>query len=148
MPAAHTPRRIIARAALLAAVALAGCALPGCGTAQPGGPGHSTLVIKRDASSGTKVHVSVGDRIEVILSSTYWTVRGSSAPAVVHQDGATAYLPGRAQCVPGAGCGLVRTYFTARSAGTAVITAHRLSCGEALLCRPSQRHFVLTVEVR
>jgi hypothetical protein len=30
----------------------------------------------------------------------------------------------------------------------AVITASRTSCGEALACRPDQRHFRLTVIVR
>jgi hypothetical protein len=49
--------------------------------------------------------------------------------------------------VPGEGCGVVRTYFTARSAGTAVITAGRTTCGEALACVGSHGRFKLTVQV-
>ena len=143
-----TPRPGITRTALLACVALAGFVLPACGTAHSGGPGHGGLVVERDAANGKTVHVGVGDRIELILSSTYWDVLGSSAPTVVHQDGPTITRPAPAgQCVPGEGCGVVRAYFTARSAGTAVITAHRDTCGEAMACSPSQRDLALTVEV-
>jgi hypothetical protein len=143
-----TPRRVIARTVLLATVALAGGALPACGTAQPGGPGPGGPVVERYASNGKTVHVGVGDRIELILSSTYWNIGGSSAPTVVHQDGAPVTKPAPVgQCVAGQGCGIVRTYFTARATGTAVLSAHRVTCGEAMMCGPSQRTFTLTVKV-
>jgi hypothetical protein len=148
MSTASTPRRVTARAVLLAAVALAGSALPACGTVQAGGPGQGGPVVERFASNGKTVHVSVGDKIELILSSTYWNVQGSSAATVVHQDGPTVTKAApMGQCVPGQGCGVVRTYFTARSAGTAVITASRTTCGEAMACSPKQSHFTLTVKV-
>jgi hypothetical protein len=41
-----------------------------------------------------------------------------------------------------------QTSYTAMKRGTAVITASRDSCGEAMACRPDQRHFRLTVIVR
>jgi hypothetical protein len=148
MSTATTSRRVTARAVLLAAMALAGFALPACGTVTSGGPGQGGPVVERYASNGKTVHVSVGDKIELILSSTYWDVRGSSAATVVRQDGPTVIKPAPAgQCVPGQGCGAVHTFFTARSAGTAVITASRTTCGEALACGPSQSHFTLTVKV-
>ena len=148
MLTAWTLRRVMARAALLAAVALAGGAVPACGNVHSGGPGQGGPVIARYASNGKTVHVSVGGKVEVILSSTYWNLRGSSVPAVVHQDGpAVTKAAPMGQCVPGQGCGTVRATFTARSAGTAVLTAHRVSCGEALACGPSQRSFRLTVKV-
>jgi hypothetical protein len=149
LAARSTPHRLIARAVLLAAAVLVGCGLAACGVASgnPGGA-HGILIVAKDAANGTTVHLHVGDRVEVALASTYWTVRGSSAPAVVHQDGATITQPApQGSCVPGEGCGVERTYFTARSAGTAVITAGRTTCGEALRCVGSRGRFKLTVQV-
>jgi hypothetical protein len=149
LAAPSTHHRAFARAVLLAAAALAGCGLAACGTATPNpAGGQGTLIVAKDAANGTTVHLHVGDRVEVALASTYWTVRGSSAPAVVHQDGATITQPApQGSCVPGEGCGVERTYFTARSAGTAVITAGRTTCGEALRCVGSRGRFKLTVQV-
>jgi hypothetical protein len=42
----------------------------------------------------------------------------------------------------------VRTSFLALAPGTAVITASRTTCGEALRCTASQRHFSVTIVVR
>jgi hypothetical protein len=123
----------------------------GCSTAGPTAPGPSTAaVVLRDGANGHTVTLTVGQRLEVILGSDYWTVAGSSMPKVLRQDGSTSYLPKPASCgsIPGLGCIPIRTNFTAEASGTAVITASRLSCGEALRCQPGQQHFSLTVIVR
>jgi hypothetical protein len=92
----------------------------------------------------------VGQHLELVLGSTYWTVRGSSLPAVLKQDGPSHLMTRPPGCgtIPGIGCVPIRTDFSAVGAGTAVITASRTSCGEAMRCMPSQQHFTLTVVVR
>jgi hypothetical protein len=41
--------------------------------------------MSREGASGKEVHVHVGNRLKLILSSDYWTVPGGSAPAVVRR---------------------------------------------------------------
>ena len=141
-----------------AAIMLAACGVVpfvgGCGTASApaagGGGGDSSLIV-RDGSNGHTVSVTVGDHLEVILASSYWTVKGSSHPTVLQQDGPTKLMPRPADCaanIPGLGCVPVRTDFSALAPGTTVITASRVSCGEAMRCMPNQQHYSLTVVVR
>ena len=141
-----------------AAIMLAACGVVpfvgGCGTASApaagGGGGDSSLIV-RDGSNGHTVSVTVGDHLEVILASSYWTVKGSSHPTVLQQDGPTKLMPRPANCaanIPGLGCVPVRTDFSALTPGTTVITASRVSCGEAMRCMPNQQHYSLTVVVR
>jgi hypothetical protein len=111
--------------------------------------GHPHVVVARDNSNGKTVRVSVGERLELILASNYWNVDPSPSPAVLRQDGDTTDLAPPSGCLsmPGAGCVPEQTSFTALAPGTVVITASRTSCGEAMACRPDQRHFRLTVIV-
>jgi hypothetical protein len=122
----------------------------GCGVlSAPFGTGGPPVIVLRDNANGKIVHVKAGDRIELILSSTYWDVAGSSAPRVVRQEGAARALPRPSGCpdIPGLGCAPEQADFSARAAGQAVIRASRLSCGEALLCPPDKRHFTVTLVV-
>ena len=126
----------------------------GCGTAASGGNGtvahRPAVIVVRDNANGKAVSASAGDRIELILSSSYWHVSGSSVPGVLRQDGQSVLLSRPSGCpnVPGLGCVPTRTEFTALSNGKAVITAGRTSCGEALRCKPDQARFTVTVDVR
>jgi hypothetical protein len=124
----------------------------GCASATSTAPGSGdTPLVVRDGANGRTVTITVGEHLEVILGSTYWTVQGSSHPRVLRQDGPTTLLPRPADCaanIPGLGCVPVRTDFSALAPGTTVITASRVSCGEALRCMPSQEHYTLTVVVR
>lgn len=126
----------------------------GCGTAasHASGPaaGGPTVIVVRDDANGKAVSTRAGDRIELILSSSYWNVTGSSAPSVLRQDGAPVLLSRPNSCpdIPGLGCIPVRADFTALADGKAEITAERSSCGEALRCRPDQTRFTVIVEVR
>jgi hypothetical protein len=115
----------------------------------PAGP-EGAVTVARDGASGKTVQMQVGDRLELILSSDYWTVRGSSAPAVLRQDGPSKRLPRPGTCseIPGLGCTPLKTSFTALAAGTAVITARRTTCGEALRCVGDRGRFIVTVVVR
>lgn len=121
-----------------AAAGVAGCTMlaAGCGAAASAKHPVPKMIILRDNANGRTVSVRAGDSLELILSSSYWNVSGSSAPRVLRQDGGTVLLPRPATCpdIPGLGCIPERTSFTALTGGTAVITASRTSCGEALRC--------------
>lgn len=156
MPSFRLCRSSLGQAVVAAMLLTAGCASTGALPAQhPPQPGHTpaaqnwlTVRVERGAASGKTVHVKVGDRIALILGSQYWIIRGSSAPAVVHQEGHTTTLPPSPQsCPPGVGCRPLRAIFAAQTPGTAVITAHRTTCGEAIRCVGSQGHYRLTVIV-
>ena len=121
----------------------------GCGTAssRAGGP---VVIVVRDDANGKAVSARAGDRIELVLSSSYWQVTGSSAPSVLRQDGPPTLLSRPSTCphIPGLGCVPVRADFTALTDGRAVITASRSTCGEALRCGPGQTRFTVIVVVR
>ena len=126
----------------------------GCGTAASRTSGHAAggpmVIVVRDNANGKAVSARAGDRIELILSSSYWHLTGSSAPRVLRQDGPPALLPRPSSCpdIPGLGCTPMRADFTAVTSGKAVITASRSSCGEALRCKPDQTRFAVIVVVR
>ena len=126
----------------------------GCGTAasRASGPvaGGPRVIAVHDDTNGKAVSARAGDRIELILSSSYWHVTGSSAPSVLRQDGPPVLLSRPSSCpdIPGLGCIPVEADFTALTDGKAVITAGRSACGEALRCQPDQTRFTVNVVVR
>ena len=126
----------------------------GCGTAasRASGPaaGGPMVIVMRDDANGKALSARAGDRIELILSSSYWHVTGSSAPSVLRQDGPPVLLSRPKSCpdIPGLGCIPVRADFTALADGKAEITAERSACGEALRCKPDQTQFTVIVVVR
>lgn len=126
----------------------------GCGTAASRASGSATggpmVIVVRDDADGKAVSVRAGDRIALILPSSYWHVTGSTARGVLRQDGRPVLLPRPHSCpdTPGLGCVPVRADFTALTDGEAVITARRSACGEALRCKPDQTRFTLIVVVR
>jgi len=141
-------------AVVVAVVAVSIMTSAGCGTAASrasspvaGGP---MVIVVRDHANGKAVSARAGNRIELILSSSYWHLTGSSAPSVLRQDGPPALLPRPSSCpdIPGLGCTPVRANFTALTGGRAVITASRSTCGEALRCKPDQTRFTVIVVVR
>ena len=148
---ARCHRRMAVVVAVLA-VSIMACA--GCGTAasRASGPvaGGPAVIVVRDAANGKAVPARAGDRIELILSSSYWHVTGSSAPGVLRQDGTPVLLSRPSSCpdIPGLGCTPLRADFTALTDGKAVITASRSACGEALRCKPDQTRFTVSVAVR
>jgi hypothetical protein len=139
--------RLTAAAAVVSGVSITMTA--GCGTAasHSGGP---TVIVVRDDANGKAVSARVGDRIKLVLSSSYWHVTGSSAPRVLRQDGPPVLLSRPSSCpdIPGLGCIPVRADFTALTDGKAVITASRSACGEALRCKPDQTRFTVIVVIR
>ena len=126
----------------------------GCGTAasHASGPaaGGPTVIVVRDNANGKTVATRAGNQIELILSSSYWHVTGSSEPSVLRQNGPSVLLSRPNSCpdIPGLGCIPVRADFTALADGKAEITAERSACGEALRCKPDQTRFTVIVDVR
>lgn len=141
---------------------LAGCVAFGTGcaatSAQPG-PGTSPsasssaitviggpLVLDEHAK-GRTVTVTAGTLVELILHNSYWNINISSNPKVLAEIGEPTQLPVTPTCAAGIGCNPVQATFTAMAPGRAILSASRISCGEAMLCAPGQRHFQVTVIV-
>ena len=135
--------------AVVAAVFVVSIMSAGCGTSAFHASGPVVIVVRDDAN-GKAVSAKAGDRIELILSSSYWHMTGSPAPSVLRQDGPPVLLSRPKSCpdIPGLGCIPVRADFTALADGKAVITASRSACGEARRCLPDQTRFTVTVVVR
>jgi len=104
------------------------------------------VAILTENNNGKTVSVTVGTQISLNLSSTLWTIGGSSDSSVVMQaQKQTTSSSGN--CPPGVGCGFSTANFTALKKGTAQISASRTSCGEAVKCTPEQGSFKVTIEV-
>lgn len=117
----------------------------GTATTQPDASSATGSVGDRD--NGTTVRLRAGARLRVVLSSTYWNFDPSSNPEVLGSNGAPTIDPQLKGCVIGAGCGTVTATFTATARGSAIVTATRTTCGEALACTGSQGHYTITVIV-
>ncbi len=86
--------------------------------------------------------------MSLVLHSTYWDIDGAPGSQVLVATGPQVHTPAaRGTCLPGVGCGTVQQAFTATSTGTAHLSAHRSTCGEALACRPDQRTYEVTIRV-
>jgi hypothetical protein len=136
--------------AITFAVSLAAGCASAAGTAPNSARPRPKAVTKTvtDRDKGTTVTVHVGDRLKVVLASTYWTIHKSPKPAVLRTDGEQVTTPELKGCVPGAGCGTASRTFTAVAKGTTTVSASRTSCGEALLCTGGNGKFSVTVVVK
>ena len=144
-------RRFAIVTAAVAAVTAAGCGAAPASPPAPHARGGQLVIVIRDNANGTMVPIAAGDRVELILSSSYWDVAGSSAPSVLRQDGPASPMPRPSSCpanIPGLGCIPIQMKFTALADGKAVIKASRTTCGEAMRCRPDQTRFTVTVVVK
>jgi len=146
---AHRHRLMAAAVSAVSIMTSAGCGTAASRANVPAAVRPTVIVVRNDAN-GKAVSARAGDRIELILSSSYWHVTGSSAPSVLRQDGAPVLLSRPSSCpdIPGLGCNPVRADFTALTDGNALITASRSTCGEALRCQPDQMRFTVKVAVR
>ncbi len=134
-------RRLPLALALL--FALLGCA-SGAGTAATR---PLPVVHASDGQDGGKVTLRRGQKLRVVLHSTYWEFKAVSTPGVLRLVGDPLVSP-KAGCVPGQGCGTVTATYVAKTAGSALVTAERTSCGEAMGCTAAAGSYKLTVAVR
>ena len=115
-------------------------------SATPAGPTSTTEL--GEADSGRTLALSVGATVKLVLHNIYWTVHDSPDPAVLIMVGRPLYsVAGAVKCIPGAGCGTVTATFKAMAPGSALISASRTSCGEALQCTGGAGVFEVTVVV-
>ncbi|MDR2986418.1 MAG: hypothetical protein LBV34_16415 [Nocardiopsaceae bacterium] len=145
MSIARALRLAPALAAMASAMIVAGC---GAAHQETGSPHPPRLFTEHDHANGKTIHIAVGDKVVLILGSSYWNFRGSSTPMVLRQVGPAILVRSSHSCPPGVGCQPKRARYKALAPGKAVISAHRLTCGEALRCTGSHGHFRLTVIVR
>jgi hypothetical protein len=103
-------------------------------------PLSGDVLVITDADNGKTVTVARDSRVSVQLASTYWTFDPPSNPAVLPAQGPQQTSPCAAKTFPGSGCGVA-------TSGTAVVAAHRSTCGEAMLCTTDQSAFRVTVVV-
>lgn len=140
-------RRIAGLFAVLAVAVLA----TSCGSTQSPTAQVGARVVRVDQSAnGRTLHLAVGARLVVSLNSTYWSFTGDQNSTVLRagMPQTRAVLPGStSSCAPGQGCGTLSDTFVALAAGSTHVRATRTTCGEAMLCRPDQRRFAVTVIV-
>jgi hypothetical protein len=99
-----------------------------------------------DARDGGTVGLHLGQRLRVVLHSTYWEFKAVGDPAVLHLTATPAVAP-KGGCVPGQGCGTVTAVYVARALGRTTVKAARTSCGEAMGCTGGAGGYTLTVVV-
>ncbi len=125
------------------------CTIPTCPpNAMCAVPKAAAIFMIGDSANGTTVTVSVGDRLQVSLASTYWSFDPVSNPGVLGLQAPPQTVPCPTRTIPGSGCGTVTVTYAATASGTSVVAAHRESCGEALRCTGSEGTFTVTVVVR
>jgi hypothetical protein len=123
----------------------------------PGSPGGVPLhtpptngpraVVVSEQDNAHAVSLRVGDRLELVLSSTYWQVEGSSDSGVLRQTIQPTVSPEARGCVVGGGCGTVTALYQALAPGRADLNARRTSCGEAMSCAGNLGSYRVTVLV-
>ena len=122
-------------------------------TAHPATTTHATTATTRAlpvttvnltvSDDGRTVTVAPGSTIVVVFDQTRWTLPPPAGTAL-HQQGVVT-TP--AKCVPGGVCGTTSGTYLAVAAGTAMITASRNYCGEAITCNGQKVSFAVDVVV-
>jgi hypothetical protein len=144
----HTATLIVVGTWLIAACATAPASTPAAPPTLPASdttPAPQPVAIAEPANH-TTVQAHAGQLVQLNLKSLYWSDPVSSSSGVLAADGAVNRTPDR-RCPMGGGCGTLTARFRAASPGTAQVTAHRSSCGEAMGCSTDQRDFTVTVVV-
>lgn len=110
-------------------------------------PAVGDALVLTDADNGRTVTIAPGGRVVVQLGSTYWTFDAPSNPSVLAAQGAQQTASCPVKGLPGSGCGTATVTYAAAASGTAVVSAQRTTCGEAMLCPSGQGSFRVTVVV-
>lgn len=142
---------------LCASAVLTACGSQTAGTSsQPSTPTPITL---HDADNGKTVTASVGQKITIelggpdVAGSTYWQFASVPAGVLTQLGDQVVSAPSQTgqpsigiANPPGIGTGTVSFTVQVASAGTQAITAHRDSCGEAMMCSPDKSDFKVTID--
>jgi hypothetical protein len=92
------------------------------------------------------VVVHIGDHVVVKLHSTYWTITNRT-PDLAKLSSSTIAAGAGCPKIPGTGCGVVSTTFRAQRVAVVQLSAHRTSCGEALLCTGTRGRWTATIRI-
>jgi hypothetical protein len=96
------------------------------------------------SDDGRTVTVARGSTIVVVFDQTRWTLPPPGGTALHQQEVVTTPA---AKCIPGGVCGTTSGTYLAVAAGTAVITASRTVCGEAITCNGQKVSFAVDVVI-
>lgn len=111
-------------------------------------PTPPTITVVSYQENGQTIDLQQGQVLQVVLSSTYWMIHGSSDSAVLSQLVGPSTQPQPSGCVPGQGCGTATAAYRADAPGQAQVSASRSVCGEALGCTAANSQFVVYVVVK
>jgi predicted secreted protein len=110
------------------------------------------IVTISESSNGKKIQVATGSLLKITLHSTYWAAGATTNLKPIGTPTITPIMPSDtapANCQhPGTGCGTVVWSYKVVKKGTAMFSATRTSCGEALHCSPEQMLFKVNVKVK
>ena len=137
---------------LVVLVVIAASSFVGCesGGEVPHASTTTTLprLVVSEQSTGTTQLLRVGQELRVELHSTYWVLAEPTDTRVLQPETPPTTATGvSCPAFPGSGCGTVIATYVARHDGTAVLAAHRTTCGEALRCTGSDGDWNVTVHV-
>ena len=106
------------------------------------------MVTASEADNGHVVRLRAGQRLRVVLHSTYWAMKPVTSSQVLSPDGNPVTSPQPSGCVPGGGCGTLTAGYRAVAPGREKLMATRTSCGEAMGCTSADASWTVTVLVR
>lgn len=107
-------------------------------------PAPSPTVSLDENSDGKTIQVMPGSTIDLVLHSTYWQIQPTKSP-VLKPLMDEPLVTGQLSNPPGMGKGTVEMKYQVVAAGTAVITASRTTCGEAMKCVGKDGAFKVTI---
>lgn len=97
-----------------------------------------------ESNNGQNFRLHRGDVVTLALSG-YWQVTSTGPLVATGTPGLDT--SGCEHAVPGSGCARVVQQYQAYKVGSGSVLASRDSCGEAMKCRSSQRHWRVNVDV-
>ena len=155
-------RMFLLRPVTLALVATS-AVLAGCGSQTAGttsAPSAAAPITVHESDNGKTINAVVGQKITVelggptVAGSTYWQfapvapgVLTSQGDQVVAVPSSSAQASGGLINPPGMGMGTVSLTVQVATSGIGTITAHRDSCGEAMMCSPGNSDYKVMINV-
>ena len=105
-----------------------------------------------ESNNGQRIQVTSGTTLQITLHSTYWTEGKVKNLVKIGEPQISPIMPS-ANATPGCqhagmGCGTIIWKFKAVKKGSALFTATRISCGEALKCTADQTTYSLNIVIK
>jgi len=104
------------------------------------------VVQASEPQNGRTLELRPGQKLRVVLHSTYWRFGKATNRGVLRREGTPQVRPFRS-CVAGGGCGTVTVTYLAVAPGSAAVRAARTSCGEAMGCTGPAGRYAVRVRV-